>query len=454
MTQSIVFGTDGIRGHADDYPFTDQAIGILGKAIAQWALTKYAVERPKVLIGCDTRISCDRIKAALTRGLLQFPITIIDAGVIPTPAVCQLIKQDESFNFGIVISASHNVYSDNGIKLFDAQNCKLSVSDERVITDNFSILASEEHDQADKYTVLEQDASNYVFWLQASEWYQNRIETFFTPNFLHGLTIVVDCAQGATYQIAPKIFRSFGAHVITRATQPTGTNINENCGALHPDLLARDVVDNQADIGFAFDGDGDRVIAVNKHGQCKDGDDMLVLLMQLSEWQNIDCLVGTVMTNQGIEELLTNQEKKLIRTKVGDKYVAEQLEELDLPLGGESSGHIIIRSYLKTGDGIFVALKVLESIILTQNWNLETFKKYPQVIINVPVKQKKNLVQPPFISIIEQHEQMLGSGRLLVRYSGTENLLRVMTEALELEVAQSVGEKLADKLQAALTADL
>jgi phosphoglucosamine mutase len=262
--------------------------------------------------------------------------------------------------------------------------------------------------------------------------------------------VVLDCANGAAYKIAPEIFRALGATVITIADTPNGTNINDNCGSLHPEELARVVVARGADAGFAFDGDADRVIAVNRLGVIKDGDDILTLLLNLPSYQNIAHVVGTLFTNKGFEEYLVGQGKHLFRTKVGEKYVASKLEEEKLPLGGEVSGHILTRDYSATGDGILVALKVLESIIASSNWDMVTFKKFPQVLINVPVRHKHDLALQPYAALIEEYERTMSPGRVIVRYSGTEPLLRVMTEAPTHEQAHCVAKKLAEALQKAL----
>ncbi|MBY0353762.1 hypothetical protein K2W90_05340 [Candidatus Babeliales bacterium] len=443
MKHLITFGTDGIRGRANQYPFTASALQKFGKALGLWAIKKYAKPTPQLLLASDTRESCPRIKQAVWAGLEQAGISVIDAGVIPTPAVFQLINHDQAFDCGLMISASHNPHYDNGLKIFDARACKLTKLDEQDIVDNFMAMSEPEE--------LPADVQERAVWAGAGAEYGKLMATFFPENFLAGTTIVLDCAHGATYQLAPMIFESFGANVVVLNVSPNGTNINNNCGALHPENLQAAVVAHKAHAGFAFDGDGDRVIAVNRLGEVKDGDDALSLLLRLPRYALSKHVVGTVMTNSGFEQSINQAGVELIRTSVGDKYVSAKMEECDILLGGETSGHIIVKDYSRTGDGIFVALKILESMLSTQNWDMVSTEKYPQVLVNVPVQRKHDLTDQPFAQIIAKHEQELQKGRILVRYSGTENLLRVMTEAPTNDRALSVAQSLAANLQQALS---
>ncbi len=443
---SIAFGTDGIRGNAQQFPFTDQALYVLGRALALWARHTYQVAKPTILIGMDTRVSGPRIKKALVSGLTSQQAIVFDADVLSTPAVCNLVNSTDRFTAGIVISASHNLYQDNGVKVFGAGRCKMSASDEQLIKQYFDeqVLQGDDYNQSD-FLIYED------FHQEARDLYQAQLLARFQPNFLSGTTVVLDCAHGATYRIAPAIFRALGATVYTVGTEPMGTNINDYCGSTHPELLVEAVLKHRADIGFAFDGDGDRIVAVNRHGAIKDGDDMVALLSTQPPYNEAQKVVGTVMSNQGLEAYLTSCGKQLVRTSVGDKYVAQSLEQEGLLLGGEPSGHIIMRDYLATGDGVFVALRILETIIATNNWDLESFNKFPQVLVNVPVAYKTSLDQQPFTNIIQHHAAQLGSGRLLVRYSGTEPVLRVMTEASQYDIAHEVAHELAVQLQQALS---
>ncbi len=442
--RTILFGTDGIRGHADHFPFDDYTVIRIGYAIALWAREKYAVEQPKFLIGMDTRISGQRIKQALQLGLVRAGALVVDAGVLPTPAVCNLANNDRSFHAGVVISASHNPYFDNGIKIIDAKRCKLTKDDEMHLVS----LVNTYNQQKDLGASDEQVA--VVEWADAIDEYNKNVIACFPTHFLQGKKIVIDAAHGATSLCAKAIFKALGATVIMLNNAPDGININDNCGALHPEALQTVVLAECADAGFAFDGDGDRIVAISRDGSCKDGDDIVFLLLGLPAYQNMKTVVGTVVSNQGLEAAVQEQGKRFVRTAVGDKYIAAALEEADVLLGGENSGHVILRDYLLTGDGIFVALKVLEAIIPSDNWTMQTFTKFPQKLINIPVAEKKDLAQEPFAGIIAVYQERLGSGRLLVRYSGTESLLRVMTEAETVACAESVAHELAQALQKAL----
>lgn len=433
-----LFGTDGIRNRVGEPPFTLEALPKLGKAIGQWALEKYGPQ-VTILLAHDTRISCSWVKAALQSGLLTHPITIHDSEVLPTPAVSHIMSQTKKYACGIIISASHNIYHDNGIKIVDAQSGKLTVFDETIISQFFytNSLASINYQTLGTELVVKANYEKYV----------NVILDNFSKQFLAGKHIILDTAHGATYQVAPAIFQALGAQVTIINNTPNGININENCGSLYLDSLKQTVLSTKADIGFAFDGDGDRVLAVNALGEIKNGDDLLALLASHPDYAQINTLVGTVMSNQGFEVYLKQQNKKLVRTPVGDKYVLESLIQKNLLLGGEQSGHIILRNIINTGDGILVALKVLEAITYTNNWLLETFTKYPQVLLNVPVKSKQDLNLPPFSDIIAQTQDRLQKGRLLVRYSGTESLLRIMIEEQDEQLALTSAQELARKLE-------
>lgn len=445
MKKVISFGTDGVRGRVGIHPFNPKALRVFGAAIADWALNKYQKDSPKVLIGYDTRVSGPEIKQDLINVLIHFGLEVVDAGILPTPAIYRLINIDQSFNFGIAISASHNPYYDNGIKLFDAKKCKLDRFDEAKIENLFDFYFK---NQSQLDFVVSGDALTCP---DAKKAYIDSLSNFFRPNFVSGLKIVLDCANGAAFDLAPQIFEKFGAEVIKIGAQPNGININENCGSLHPDLVQKTVLQADADIGFAFDGDADRVLIISRLGQIKDGDDILMLLLNHPSYSDTNTLVSTITANQGLESTLNKLGKNLIRTQVGDRFVAAALEEHNLVLGGETSGHVIVKDYMMTGDGIFVALKTLESIIKNKNWDIKTFEKYPQISINIPVKSKQDLTQRPYSEIIQKCRDTIKDGRIVVRYSGTENLLRIMTEASIASIASSVANDLAKSLQEALS---
>ncbi len=451
MENKICFGTDGIRCKATNFFFKHETLYYFCMAIAQWSISKYKKPNPKVLIGHDTRISSPRIKNAFKKGLACLPLHIVDGKILPTPAVCQLIQKNSDFDFGVVISASHNHYEDNGIKIFDAKNNKLNSIDEQAIISNFESLNKLRMSGSKESLELKNEAKEES-WDNAKEIYKKNIISLFKPNFLSGIKVVLDCANGATYKVAPDIFKDLGAQVIELETKPNGKNINEKCGALHPEKLHETILQNKADLGFAFDGDGDRLIMLNKNGEIKDGDDILALLLNHPKYKNTNEVVGTIVTNHGLDQHLKKNNKTLIRTNVGDKHIAAKLDEKNLMLGGENSGHIIMKDYMNSGDGIFAALRILETVIPAKNWEMKTFLKVPQVVINLPVIQKKDLSFMPFSNIIKKQQEALKDGRLVVRYSGTENLLRITAEDENREDATNVAQNLANQLKEALKA--
>lgn len=442
---SNLFGTDGVRSKVGDNVFVSENLPKLGDAIAKWSISKYI--NPKILIVHDTRISCSFVKSALKSGLLLNPVSIFDAQVLPTPAVA-LIKNN--FNIAIIISASHNPWQDNGIKIVDLAYGKLNLKDELEISALFLSVSPAklaEPESLDKSRMGYENLGQEEFYPEAENLYLENVLEKFKSLSLKNIKIALDCANGATYKVAAKIFEKLGAELTIINNSPNGKNINLNCGALEPENLRATILENNCDFGFAFDGDGDRVVIVNRFGEIKDGDDILAILINNPDYQNINKLVGTVMTNRGLELFLRKQGIELVRTSVGDKYISEQLTKENLLLGGEQSGHIILKNLSPMGDGILAALKVLETVILTKNHNLETFKKYPQVLLNIPVKIKLALDAPPISQLIDLSKSQITDGRLLVRYSGTENCLRIMVEEETQERAEFISHALADKIQ-------
>ncbi len=439
-----LFGTDGIRNKVGAYPLTQEALPLLGKALALWSQEKYGQNDSQAcfLIAQDTRYSGPWIKAGLMAGLLRYPLTIYDVGVLPTPGVFNLMQEDSRFTGGIIISASHNLAEDNGIKLVDARSGKLSAYDEKRICELMNQQGTEQD-----FAQLGKEIS----FAQAKTLYRKNLLRLFSPGFLTGKTIVLDCANGASSVIAPHLFRELGATVIAIHNDPDGFNINRNCGATSPESLQKAVVAHEAFMGFAFDGDADRLIAVNRNGEIKDGDDLLAVLQTHRDYKEERALVSTVMANYGLTAHLIPLEKKLLRTQVGDKHILEILDAENLNLGGEPSGHIILKNIIRTGDGMLVALKVLETVIQTGNETLESFTKFPQIIINVPIKHKKDLNEPPFSTFIAAQKEQLSAGRLLVRYSGTEPLVRVLVEGRDLEKVKDGAQIVAKYLQEALS---
>jgi len=437
-SKNNIFGTDGIRKKVGQSPLTYSEIIKLGKAIAIWSMQTHG-KTPKILLGHDTRESCFLIKAALKTGLLLWPVEIYDAQVLPTPALSAIMQQDKQFDVAIVITASHNPYEDNGIKIIDTKKGKLSLEDEQIIQDHFFSKKAE--------TISYAHIGKEYLFTEGIHTYIDLVTNKFEKNFLHGLKIVLDCANGAASYVAPAIFSSLGADVVAIAKHPDGKNINNNCGSQSPQKIQKAVLKEHADIGFAFDGDGDRITAVTKDGQIKDGDDILSLLSQHPIYKQQPQIVGTILSNYGLQDYLKRQNQTLIRTNVGDKFVVQAMKEQNLLLGGEQSGHIILYDYLPVSDGIFTALRILETIQETQNIECTTFTKYPQVMTNIPVIKKKNLNASPIANIICAYKKSLNKGNIIVRYSGTENLLRVMVEAENNTIAQHTSIKLSNDLK-------
>lgn len=433
---TTLFGTDGIRMRVGISPFNLPDLTHLGFAIGRWIVHTYGSDA-KILIAHDTRASNHWMFATLQAGLLMHPVEITYASVLPTPTVCKLLTLSPAFSCGIILSASHNPYHDNGIKIVDRITGKLSEKDEQLITHYFYEKTDYIYDLFGTTTIISDALATYI----------DHIGEIFPADMLVGKKIVLDCAHGATYQIAPALFTRLGAEVISINVNPQGTNINENCGALATESVEKAVLAHHADIGFAFDGDGDRVIAINNKGEVKNGDDILALLSQHPRYEHQKNIVGTIMSNYGLELFLHTYHKTLVRTAVGDKYVAAHLNAHHDLLGGEQSGHIIMYDYLQTGDGIMTALRLLETIMLTHNDEMITFDKLPQILINIPVVHKRDLKDPDIASIIDHYEKMLDSGRVIVRYSGTENLLRVMVEDITQNNAQTIGVNLGKALQ-------
>ena len=436
VVEIVMFGTDGIRGQVGVEPLTSASLERLGYAIGMWAVEKYG-DAPSLLLGHDTRVSAGFVKAALKLGLLRHNVRVLDAYVVPTPAVVQLLSQDSSLHAGIIISASHNPYQDNGVKLVEAAGNKISCSDEARITELFQSVSPV------GYASLGADAP----YINPYERYLSKIAGFFPPAFLRGKKIVLDCGHGASYILAPLVFAHLGANVIVLNNSPDGTNINRGCGALFPEALRAAVLHWHADAGFSFDGDADRVIAVSASGEVKNGDDILAILIKHPRYSTSSAVVGTIMSNQGFELHLQQQGISLLRARVGDKYVSQMMGKANLLLGGEPSGHIIVNDYLMTGDGLFVALLICETMQLMNDWSMQTFAKFPQVILNVKIGVRRDLRDPDIDAIIAQVRLRLCSGRLVVRYSGTEPLLRIMIEDRDYTRALSIGEALSEQLK-------
>lgn len=438
------FGTDGIRAPIGTGLFTQHQLHVLANTISAWAVATYRSAHhraPRVIIVHDTRNSCAYIKSLFKSALLAHSIDVFDAQVLPTPAATWLLESYDA-DCALVISASHNSWQDNGIKIIERSG-KLSAQAEQTI----SAAIAQPQDHTPAYHALGNE-----FIIDGKQTYLNNVKRIFAHDFLKNQKIVIDCAHGATYHLASVIFEHFGAQVITLNNQPDGFNINKQSGSLHPQDVQSAVREHTALVGFAFDGDGDRVIAVNRAGEIKNGDAILALLSTHADYRNEATVIGTIMSNHGLQALLLAQGKQFIRTAVGDKYVAQELAQRGALLGGEQSGHIILRNHTNTGDGVLVALKVAETILAQQNYDFHTFTPYPQVLLTVPVKRMCDLAEKPYESLIAAARQLIPSGRISVRYSGTEkNMLRVMVESAQLHEADTIAHQLATSLQKELS---
>lgn len=427
MTRRL-FGTDGIRGVANADPMTGEIAMQLGRAIAH--IFKDVKGRHRIVVGKDTRLSGYMLETALASGVCSMGADVMLVGPLPTPGIA-FITTSMRANAGVVISASHNPYYDNGIKIFSQDGFKLPDEIEHRIEE--LILSNHLHSlrptakAVGKAHRIDDAVGRYVVFLK---------NTFPNHLMLDGLRIALDCANGAAYRVAPTVFEELGAEVITIGAEPDGENINEKCGSLHPEVVSRLVLEKGADIGIALDGDGDRIIFVDRKGKQVDGDYILAIcaLQLLSEDRlKKRTLVTTVMSNMGLDKAVQNAGGKVVRTQVGDRYVVEEMVRGDFNLGGEQSGHTIFLDYNTTCDGVLTALQVL-AIMKQKERPLDELAKVmeplPQVLYNVKVKEKRNLSDFEEIERkIREIEKMLGqSGRILIRYSGTEPLLRIMVE--------------------------
>jgi len=424
-----LFGTDGIRGYAGRDFFSRPSLINFAEAFALFMQERFPKNQGIVII-TDTRISGEWIKSCLSTVFLVRGIPLYDAGILPTPAAQTLLEQWPECSAVLIISASHNPAADNGIKIV-LKTGKMTTEDESALEQKFS---------------SKQMPSDIVHFsplrriVDAELIYQATVLSEFQKTDFTGVTVALDCAHGATYRVAPALFSSLGANVILCNAHPNGTNINKSCGSQAPRDLQETVLKYQASIGFAFDGDGDRVIAVTRKGIVKDGDDLLVLLSQHPCYRAEQTIVGTQMSNLGCERFFTEQKKTFIRAAVGDKYVAQAMGETGVLLGGEPVGHIILADLLKSGDGIRAALRVLEQIMASSNWDLETFTKYPQAQDSLVVDRRFDLTQEPYSTVLQEAESMTRGGRILVRYSGTEPLLRIMAESSDIRYADQTVE--------------
>lgn len=445
-----LFGTDGVRGRANIAPMTPEFALRLGRAIT-FVARKHGRKSPKIVIGKDTRLSCYMLEQALAAGICAMGGRVLLSGPIPTPAVAHLTHSMRA-DAGVVISASHNPFGDNGIKIFGKDGFKLPDQEEAEIE---RLLEDECLDRGPtgaaigSATRLEDSAGRYIVFAK---------NTFPADLTLDGLRVVVDAGHGAAYKVAPRVFAELGAEVIPLGVRPNGTNINKNCGALHPEHVQNEVLRKKAHIGIALDGDADRLILVDEKGTIVDGDAVMALcatrriqMRQLAK----KTLVATVMSNMGLERALEAVGGKLLRTAVGDRYVVEAMRKHKLSLGGEQSGHLIFLDHATTGDGTVAALQVL-SIMAREQRPLselaQVMERVPQVLTSVTMSRRLPLEQMPKLQkSIAQVEKKLGkNGRVLVRWSGTEAKMRFMAEGPHPDQLSSMMAELADVARAEL----
>ncbi len=441
------FGTDGIRGVANIELTPDLAYKI-GRAGA-YVLNKENNDKPTIIIGMDTRISGDMLEASLISGMCSVGAKVISLGIIPTPAIAYLVKKYNA-DAGVMISASHNPFQDNGIKFFNNNGFKLSDNIEEEIEDyidnKYNEIPYVEGSDLGYKETKEEAIEDYVDFLKST----------IDVNF-EGINVTIDCANGATYQVAPILFEQLKANTNVIFREPNGININDNCGSTHMESLCKEVLQNKSNIGIAFDGDGDRCLVVDENGSIVDGDEIMAIcgnyLKQQGKLKN-DTIVATVMSNLGLFIMGENNNINILKTKVGDRYVLEEMLLKDLNFGGEQSGHIIYLDYNTTGDGILTAIKLLEVIKKTGKTLSELrqiIKILPQALVNAKVnnKNKYNYLENEEIKkAIDNVEKMFeGNGRVLIRPSGTEPLVRVMIEGDNQEILEKEAKKLASLIE-------
>lgn len=436
------FGTDGIRGKFGQMPITPEFALKLGFAAGKVLKRTSQKNKPLVVLGKDTRLSGYILESALQAGLNAAGVYVHLLGPLPTPAIAHLTRALHA-HAGIVISASHNPYYDNGIKFFSSEGKKLPDS-----------LQEEINKELEKDLFIEDTANlgKSVRVNDANGRYIEFCKSTFPYHFdLNNLKIVLDCAHGAAYSVGPSVFRELGAKVVALYNEPDGLNINENCGSTHPEHLQKAVVEHEADLGIAFDGDADRVVMVDKFGHLIDGDHILYILATQAQKKPVG-VVGTVMSNMALEIALEKANVGFVRAKVGDRYVLQALEENGWVIGGEPSGHILTLDKSTTGDAIIAALQVL-TVMVEQNKALhelvQDFKLFPQVLVNIRLEQMLDPYSiPALVTEFDKAEaQLKGRGRILIRKSGTEPVIRVMVEGDDEQEVKALAQHLADSVR-------
>lgn len=447
-----LFGTDGVRGTANIYPLVPETMVRLGKAIAAIFKSEAKHGRHKVVIGKDTRLSGYMLEQAMASGICSMGVDVLLTGPMPTPGIA-FITSGMRADAGVVISASHNPFEDNGIKIFCRHGFKLPDEQEKQIEE---LMASDKldkmaptHSGIGKAFRVDDARGRYIQFLKS---------TFPSELTLDGVKIALDCANGAAYATAPLVLEELGARVYSIGVEPDGENINLNCGSLHPEVVAEEVKKHDAHIGIALDGDADRVVFVDEKGNVVDGDDIMAIcaIEMLKENRlKSNTLVATVMSNLALDKLLCSKGGKVVRTQVGDRYVVEKMRAEGYNFGGEQSGHLIYLDYTTTGDGTIGALQILAAMIRSGKSLSELasiLKKYPQVQCNVKVRERIPFEQLPTVcSAIRDAEQKLGAdGRVLVRYSGTELKARILLEGPDKGSLDTLAQQITQAIQSCL----
>jgi phosphoglucosamine mutase len=449
-----LFGTGGVRGVANVHPMTAEMALVLGRALAY--LVRSGPHRHRIVIGKDTRVSGYMLETAIASGICSMGVDVMLTGPLPTPGIA-FVTQSMRADAGVVISASHNPYQDNGIKFFSRDGFKLpdalELQIERLVLDETGSEAFHAlrptATRIGKAKRLDDAIGRYAQFLKG---------LFPKDLTLDGLTVVVDCAHGAAYHVAPAVFEELGARVISLSVKPDGKNINDGCGAVHPEAMARAIQKHGAHLGLALDGDADRVILADETGRIVDGDAIMALVGRSLIRQKAlakRTVVATVMSNLGLERALADVGGRVVRTSVGDRYVVEEMRRSGYNFGGEQSGHLIFLDHVTTGDGVAAGLNVLATMRREGKPLSELarcFEPFPQALVNVVVREKKPLAQLPGVGrAIAAAEKALGAeGRVLVRFSGTENKVRVLVEGPDAKRIRAVAEGIAEELRKAI----
>src|SRR6266446_1685160 len=445
-----IFGTDGIRGLANIAPMSPEVVMALGRAAVHVLAPSFSEVKPSLIVGCDTRLSSPMFAAALTAGICSAGADVLNVGVLPTAGVAYLVRHTRAIG-GVVISASHNPYMDNGIKFFSATGTKLEDRLEEELEARISRVDMGTPPTGEAVgcpSIYEDGAGHYIDFLK-------RIFHYETPM---RLGIGLDCANGAASAVAPALFRQLGGKVRVWHAAPDGSNINKQCGAVYPAFLQQKVLEEKLDIGFAFDGDADRLIAIDHTGRILDGDYLLAVCAQAllaEDPASQHIIVSTVMANLGLEQALRQIGFELYRTPVGDKYVVEGMQQTGARLGGEQSGHIVFLNHHTTGDGLLTAVQLL-NVIAARQLPLATLAqilhKFPQILLNIKIRERCDPLDLPQVrQVVQEAENSLGhEGRVVVRLSGTESVARVMIEGPEENLIASLARRIGQAITRAL----